>query len=146
MHDQHVVDVDRAHDRREVLHRVVRHLRVDADVDRERRDVAEQQRVAVGRRLGDGVGADHAARAGAVVDDDRLAERLGQRLLHDARIEIDRAARRERHDDADRLRRIRLRVQRAPPRRSASAARSDALAAAWASSAFSVVVERWALI
>ena len=71
MHDQHVVDVDRAHDRREVLQRVVRHLRIDADVDRERGDVAEQQRVAVGRRLRDELGADHAARAGLVLDDDR---------------------------------------------------------------------------
>src|SRR5437764_31222 len=38
-----------------------------------------------------------------VVDDDRLAERLLQRLLHDARHVVGRAAGGVRNDDADRL-------------------------------------------
>ena len=57
-------------DRREILDRVVRDLLEEAAVqhDRVRR---HQQRVAVGRRLRRGLGADVAARADAVVDDDR---------------------------------------------------------------------------
>ena len=43
-----------------------------------RRAAAEQERVAVGRRLGDTIGAGHAARAADVLDDHLLAELFGQ--------------------------------------------------------------------
>ena len=46
--------------------------------------------------------ADDAARAAAVLDHDRLAEVVGQRLAEHARDAVDRAARRERHDQPDR--------------------------------------------
>ena len=47
--------------------------------------VADQERVAVGRGLGDLVGADHAGRAGAVLDHDgRGAARLAELLLRTA--------------------------------------------------------------
>jgi hypothetical protein len=60
-------------DRREVLDRVVRHLAVQADVDRVRRQCALEDRVAVGRAFRDQVGADVAAGARSVVDDHRLS-------------------------------------------------------------------------
>ena len=45
-------------------------------------DAGEEERVAVGRRLGGELGADRAAGAGPIVDDDRLAE-IGPELLRD---------------------------------------------------------------
>ncbi len=56
---------------------------------------AEQQRVAVGRRLGDGVAADHAAAAGLVVHDEGLAHLLAELLRKHAADGVERAARRE---------------------------------------------------
>ena len=49
-----------------------------------------EQRIAVGRRVDDGIGGDIAAGARAVVDDDILPEPLRQRLLQDARDDIGR--------------------------------------------------------
>ena len=49
--------------------------------------------------------ADAAAAAAAIVDDHGLADRLLERLLDRARQRVGAAARRERHDDVDRLRR-----------------------------------------
>src|SRR5690242_3476379 len=46
-----------------------------------------------------GLRRDDAVRAGAVVDDDRLAQQLGQALDDDARRLVDRAAGREGHDE-----------------------------------------------
>ena len=60
--------------------RVVGKLPVERRVDRVRADRADQQRVAVGRRLGDDVGADRAAGAAAVVDDHLLPGGLGEHL------------------------------------------------------------------
>src|SRR5437899_8416180 len=64
--------------------------------------------VAVARRLGDRIGTDDAARAALVLDDYRLADGLGHFGGEDARKHIGRPAGRERRNDADRLRRIRL--------------------------------------
>jgi hypothetical protein len=64
-------------DRREVGERVERQVAVERGADRLAVGVL-QQRVAVGRRLGDGVGRDVAAGAGAVLHHDRLAERLAE--------------------------------------------------------------------
>ena len=63
----------------------------------------QQQRVAVGRRLGREVGADGAAGARLVVDDQRRAQLLAHLLRQGAREEVGGAAGRERHDQADRL-------------------------------------------
>ena len=65
-----------------------------------------QQRVAVGRGLGDEFGADRAAGAGLVLDDHRLAVLGDELLADDARDRIDDAAGGEGHDDVDRLARI----------------------------------------
>jgi hypothetical protein len=66
--------------------------------DRERREVGEQERVIVGGQRHDGR-ADVAVGAGAVVDDHRLPERVGERLRDQPRDDVRRAAGRERHDD-----------------------------------------------
>ena len=97
-------------DRHEVLVGIERHLRHQ----RGRRDEiagGDQDRVAVGRRLGDGIGAERAARARAVLDHHRLAERLAELLPDQAGGHIGDAAGRERHDDADRAPGICLRLR-----------------------------------
>jgi hypothetical protein len=76
---------------------------VDAGADGERADVEQQERMAVGLGLGDHFGADVAARPGFVIHHDRLLPDVAQLLADRARKHIGGAARRERHDDADRL-------------------------------------------
>jgi hypothetical protein len=70
-----------------------------------------QHGVAVGIGARHQPGADRAAGAAAVLHDDRLAELMRQRLEHDARHDVDRAARRERDDGADLFRRPGLRAR-----------------------------------
>ena len=64
-------------DRREILDRVVGQAGAEARRDRLRARGSDPDRVAVGRRLGDRVGADVAAGARAVLDHDLLAEPRG---------------------------------------------------------------------
>ena len=90
-------------DRDEILQRIVAELRLHERIDGERSVRAGEQRVAVGRGFRRHVGAEAAARAGAVLDHDRLAEHLLHVLAGDARDEVGVAARRERHDQPDRL-------------------------------------------
>ena len=68
--------------------------------------------VAVGRRARDHLAGDIAAGAGAVLDHDRLAERLLEPLAEDARHHVARAAGREAEHERDRPRRIGLRLRR----------------------------------
>jgi hypothetical protein len=75
---------------------------VDAGVDRDGADIAEKGGVAVRRRAGCGLGADHARRARPIVDHDLLAEDVADAVLDDASDEIGSAAWRERHDHHDR--------------------------------------------
>ena len=72
--------------------------------------VRDQQRVAVLGRQRHVLVGDVAAGAGLVLDDHRLAERLGQRVADDARRGVDHAARRVRHDQRDGLAREGLRT------------------------------------
>ena len=60
-----------------------------------------QERVAVGRRLGRRLGADHAAGAAAVLDDELLAEGLAELVGPGPGDDVGGAAGRERHDDLD---------------------------------------------
>jgi hypothetical protein len=61
----------------------------------------QQHGVTIRRGLGDRVGAEIAAGAGAVLDQHRLADPFGQLVGEDPSHRIDAAARRERHHDAD---------------------------------------------
>ena len=105
---QRVLDQDG--DRLEIALEVEAELRVERRIDRER-GRHDQQRVAVRRRLGDGVGADHRARARAVLDDDRLAERFLEVWLQQPRHDVLRRAGLRGHDDADRPARIVVRLR-----------------------------------
>ncbi len=105
-HDQRSVGEQRH--RGEVLHHVVGHALVEERIDDVHRG-GQQQGVAVGRRLGDGVGADRSGRAaGAVLDDEVLPHRLVELLHQDAGDAVDRSAGRERHHHGDRARGVGL--------------------------------------
>jgi hypothetical protein len=92
-------------DRREVLDRIERQLGEQHGVVHVRRHRRDHEGVAVGRGLGDDVGALDGVRARDRVDEDLLAEPLRQLLGEDAVEDVDRAAGFERRDEADRLRR-----------------------------------------
>jgi len=70
---------------------------------------SHQQRVAVGRRLGGELGADIAARAGAVLDHDVAAELACELLGDEARRHVGALPGRIGHDQSDRPRRVCLR-------------------------------------
>ena len=91
--------------------------RVDVLVDRVGRDVADEQRVAVGRRLRRRLERDVAVRAGPVLDHEALAERLGELLRDDARDDVGGAARAVGHEDPHRLRSDSCPAPRRPQRR-----------------------------
>src|SRR5258705_126328 len=91
-------------DEREVLERVVGQLRIERNVDRHRARVAEHQRVTVGRGARHLLGGDHAARAGNVLDHERLAEGVAELGREHPRQHVGIAARRRRGDQADVLR------------------------------------------
>ena len=74
-----------------------------------RAGIADQERVAVGGRLGDARAADHAGGGGDVLDHDRLPEQLAHALRLDARADIDAATGGKRNDERDRPRRPILR-------------------------------------
>ena len=102
-HDQEVGQRPQHGDRGEVLGRIVRQLGVERGRDGVAGDAVEADRVAVGRRMGDRVGADIAARAALVLDDELLAGELAQLLAGDAREHVGRTAGREGVDVAHRL-------------------------------------------
>jgi hypothetical protein len=93
-------------DRREIAHRVVRHVAVQPRIDGVGGYRRHQQRVAVGRGLGDLIGADVAARAHAVLHHELLPQEVSHLGAHDARDDVGRTAGGERYDDANRLGRI----------------------------------------
>ena len=84
-------------------------LQAGIDGERERR---HEQGVSVGRGLGHDIGADRAAAAGPVADDDRLSPLVGKPLRDKARDGIGGTARHERNHQLDLLARIGLRLPR----------------------------------
>jgi hypothetical protein len=62
----------------------------------------QDQRVAVGRRMGGELGGDRATGARPIVDDYLLSPSLRHRLAEQPRNQIDRAAGRKRHDQSHR--------------------------------------------
>jgi hypothetical protein len=112
------VGIDRDHVRHrrderhrdEILHGVVRQrLAEQRGIHREHADVPEDHRVAVGRRALHFLHRDVAGASRPVVDVDLLPERGRQLRGQRSRDDLGRAARRERHDETDRLRGPRLR-------------------------------------
>ena len=65
------------------------------------RDGNDQQRVAVRSGFGGEIGADHAAGAAAIIDEDLLAEFFAELVGDDAPDHVVAAARRERNDQAN---------------------------------------------
>jgi hypothetical protein len=108
MHDQHVRHGGKNGDRRVVLRRVVRQLRVQRRRDRQIADRRERQRVTVGRGLRALLQADVAAGTGAVLDDERLPEHAGEAITGEARERIRRPPGRERNENAHRMRGVRF--------------------------------------
>ena len=96
-------------DRIEVLARVIAEVLHQAGRRADRRAGDHQQRVAIGRGLGDRTGRNRAAGAAAIVDDDLLAERLAHLVGNAARGGAGAAARGERDHQGDRARGVALR-------------------------------------
>ncbi|MNC86505.1 hypothetical protein D3C83_21730 [compost metagenome] len=111
MRHQDAGDVDRLGDRRKIAQRVVAAVRQQAHRNREAADRAHHQRVAVGGRFHDDLGAERAARSGAVLHHHRLLQALGHLLRHEPRDDVRRSAGRERHDHSYRLGRVGLRFR-----------------------------------
>jgi hypothetical protein len=88
-------------DRDEIFRRVIRKVRKERHVCRSRGAGRHRQRIAIGRRFRAELGAEYAGRAGAVVDDDLLTERLGEPLLYRARDEVRAATGREGDDETN---------------------------------------------
>ena len=101
---------------------IVGYLAQQRQVDR-RRVRGHQQRVAVGGCLHRGLGADQAARAASVLDDELLAEDLPELVAPRPSHNVGAAAGREWHDDLDRF--IRPRRLRRGPARGAGRRRAD---------------------
>jgi hypothetical protein len=102
VHDERIWRAADQADRRKTGYGVVAELLVERRTDGERCDVAGEDRVAVGCRAGRDLSADGPSRTAPVIDDDLLAERVAQRGGYDPRDDVGRAARRERHDIAQR--------------------------------------------
>jgi hypothetical protein len=108
--DKHAEETRGERDGREILRRIEWQLLVKTRIGRIGRDVAEQHRVAVRRRLGDEIGAQIGRCAGLVLDDDRLAHKLRHLLSDEPREKIRASARGIRHDQMNGPRRVALRA------------------------------------
>ena len=85
----------------EILERIVVELGIEPGIERDVGERAEQQRVAVGRRLGRCFRSDQRAGTDAVLHHQRLSEQGRQPIGQDARHGIEPAAGRLRYDDLD---------------------------------------------
>ena len=108
-HHEHERSVADHCDRHKIPHRIVGRVLVHVHGDRERRGAAEQQRVTVGRGLGDRRGPDHGASAGPVLDQQGFAQPLLQQWLQLPCNHVEAPAGRKRNDEGDRPTRIVLR-------------------------------------
>jgi hypothetical protein len=109
VHRQHFRHAHHQRDESEILLYVVRDLAERVGRDHQRRGTVDHHGVAVGRRLGRAIDAEHAADAGNVLDDHRLAELARHALRQRAAEDVGRTAGREADDQLDGLVRIRLR-------------------------------------
>lgn len=102
MHDEQVGLPDALRDRGEIAQSIVRQRLVNGWIDRQSRQ-SDQQRVTVRGRLGHYLRAYDGGCAGARIDDNGLAEALGERRRDDAGQRVGGAAGGARRDDAQRL-------------------------------------------
>jgi hypothetical protein len=79
------------------------YARVEKLIEHRRRNRVHHQRIAVWRGTCGGIGADGAAGTAAIVDENLLAELVGQMFRGDASDHVGRPACRERNDEADGL-------------------------------------------
>jgi len=101
MHHDHVCQPRDGDDRHDVADEVEIEIGVERGIDRVRgHDL--QQRIAIRGCLRDRLGADVAARAGAILDDELLAEAVRQPLTHQARLDVGSPAGGKADDDAHR--------------------------------------------
>jgi len=89
-------------DRHEIFQGIVRKLLVEARVHHHGADIADEERVAVGRRFCGDFRRENAVHALAVIDHHVLAERFAQLRRDEARGEIRRSARCRRHEQPHR--------------------------------------------
>ena len=108
--DEHVGRHGEATDVLEVLHSVVGDVFLQKRRDQHRAVRRADQGVPVGLRALSGFHADQAARAVAVLDEHRLAERVAQLRGDDAAHGVDRASRSVGHEHAHRAARVVLRL------------------------------------
>jgi hypothetical protein len=107
---QHRRNAAQYDDRREILDRIVGQLAEQMRVGGHRGVRRNQEREAVRRRARDRLRANGIIPAGAVIDDDRLAPRLGQPLGDDTGHGVGDPAGRNRHDELNGTARIGLRI------------------------------------
>ena len=100
MNDEDVIARREDAERNEVPDRIVRQL-LQVGRDRERSDIAEEQRVTIGGGFGHDIVGDHAGCTRTIVDDDLLLVRLTEFLSQDARKKIIPAAWRKRNEEAN---------------------------------------------
>ena len=94
-----------ARDRSDIAEEIEIEVVVERHVDHVRRR-DQEQRIAVGRRVGSGLGTDIAAGARPVVDDELLAEPLRQPVADQAGVDVGRGAGRKADDDMHGPRRV----------------------------------------
>jgi hypothetical protein len=108
--DEHFRHRRHQRDGHKILRHVVRHFLQDR-IDDQRTRADDADRVAVGGRLCDRIGAEHAGLAATIVDQHRLLRDFRHALADQTRDDIVRPAGRERHDQPDRFAREILRCR-----------------------------------
>jgi hypothetical protein len=99
---QHGYGLCRQRDRDEVAERVIGQGLVQVLVHHQRRIDRHEQRVAIGRRLRRGLGADNGVATRTVLDHHRLPPILAHPLADETRDDVARSTGREGHDHSDR--------------------------------------------
>src|SRR5436190_3581588 len=88
---------------REILERIIWHFFLQTGADRQCAGACDRDRVTIRFRLGDSIGAEHTAGAGAVVNQNRLVQQFRHPLTDCARDDVIRPACRKWNDKLDRL-------------------------------------------
>ena len=100
--DQRVGNVEHDRDRDEVVEWIIGQVLVEAGIEYDVAQAADEQRIAVGRRVDGGLGADDGAGAGAVFHHHALPQPLAELVGQQPADDVVAAGRPDRHDDLDR--------------------------------------------